>query len=100
MGSTCPVARPERMLPQPGGLPDGSRGSARCARTPGSRDGIVSTPEGCQNPRTHRRATRINSVCCSENDVEDLLRRLYHPSGVKSFFVADPGVALGGAHPR
>src|SRR5262245_18046504 len=50
MASTRRVARPERTLPQPGGLPDGSRGSARGARTPGTRERIVSTPEGCQNP--------------------------------------------------
>src|SRR5262245_41943492 len=36
--------------PQPGGLPEGSRGSARGARPPGTRKRIVSTPEGCQKP--------------------------------------------------
>jgi hypothetical protein len=108
MRSTWPVARPERMLPQPGGLPDGSRGSARGARTPGTRDGIVSTPEGCQNPGTHRRASTLNSVCCCENDVEDFLgvwngsamRRLCHPSGVKSFFHGGPGVGARRSDPR
>jgi hypothetical protein len=104
--STCPVVRAERTLPRPGGVPDGSqpiRGSARRARTPGSQDRIVSTPEGCQN----RRASTPNSVCCSENDGESFLgvlngsamRRLCHPSGVKTFFVADRGSELGAPTP-
>src|SRR5262245_24115714 len=81
------------MLPQPGGLPEGSRGSARRARTPGTRERVVSTLEGCQNPhastpKNDQLSVLLRKQCggflvglgCST------MRRLCHPSGVKSFF--------------
>src|SRR5262249_30920123 len=74
MRATWSVARPDRMLLQPGGLPQGSRGSARRARTPASRDRIVSTPEGCQNPRVQIDAqARLTPFIAPKTDVEGFL---------------------------